>query len=100
GAEVAVALDEGIAHGEILGQADQGVVDAAVAVGVVFAQHVAHAGGGFFEGVVGGEAAFVHGVQNAPVDRLQAVPHVGQSAARYDGHGVFDVRLFHFGNQI
>ena len=45
GAEVAVAVHQGVAHGEVLGQTDQGVVDGLVAVGVVAAQHVAHAGG-------------------------------------------------------
>ena len=57
GAEVAVALHQGVAHGEVLGQADQGVVDAGVPVGVVLAQHVAHAGGRLLEGLVVGQAA-------------------------------------------
>ena len=62
GAEVAVAVDEPVAHGEVLGQTDQGVVDRRVAVGVIFAQHVAHAGGGLFEGLVPGQSALVHGI--------------------------------------
>ena len=62
GPEVAVAVDEPVAHGEILGQPDQGVIHGAVPVGVILAQHVAHAGGGFFEGLVGGQTAFIHGV--------------------------------------
>ena len=45
GAEVAVALYQGTAHGEILSQADQGIVYAGVSVGVVLTQHIAHAGG-------------------------------------------------------
>ncbi len=67
---------------------------------MVFAQHVADAGGRLLEGLVGGQAAFVHGVQNAPVYRLQAVPDIGQCPSHDDGHGVFDVGLFHFVHQV
>ncbi len=41
GAEVALAIDQRVAHGEVLGHADHGVVDGLVAVGMVFAQHFA-----------------------------------------------------------
>src|SRR3546814_8707542 len=39
--EVAVAVDQGVAQREVLRHADEGVVDAAVAVGVVLAHHLA-----------------------------------------------------------
>ena len=44
GAEVAVAVDERIAHGEVLRQTHQRVVDRRVAVRMIPAQHVADAG--------------------------------------------------------
>ena len=47
-AEVAVAVHQRIAHGEVLRQAHQGVVNRSVAVRMVAAQHVAHAGGAIF----------------------------------------------------
>ena len=50
GAKVAVAVHQHIAHGEILCQTHQSVVDGGVAVGVIPAQHVAHAGGGLLKG--------------------------------------------------
>ena len=99
-AEVAVALDEGVAHGEVLGQADQGVIHGTVPVGVVLTQHIAYAGGGFLEGFVGGQATLVHGVQDSPVDGLQAVPHIGQGPAHDDGHGVVDVTVLHLLDQL
>ena len=99
GAEVAVALHQHVPHGEVLGQADQGVVDRLVAVGMVPAQHVAHAGGRLLEGLVVGQVVLVHGVQDAAVDRLQAVPHVGQGPAHDDAHGVLDVGFFHLRHQ-
>ncbi len=100
GAEVAVALHQAVAHGEVLAQADHGVVHRRVAVGVVLTQHVAHAGGRLLEGLVAGEAALVHGVENAAVHRLQAVPHVGQGPAHDDGHGVLNVRVLHLVLQV
>ena len=48
GAEVAVAVHQHIPHGEVLGQANQGVVNRLVSVGVVAAQHIAHAGSRLF----------------------------------------------------
>ena len=44
-AEVALAVDQGVAHGEVLGHADQRVVDRRVAVRVVLAHHLADDGG-------------------------------------------------------
>ena len=44
-AEVALAVDERVAHREVLGQADQGVVEGGVAVRVVLAHHLADDGG-------------------------------------------------------
>jgi len=66
---------------------------------MVAAQHVAHGGGAFPEGLVPGEAVLVHGVEDAAVHRLQAVPHVGQGPAHDDGHGVVDVALLHLLHQ-
>ena len=70
GAEVAVALHQRVAHGEVLGHAHHGVVDRRVAVGMVAAQHVAHAGGGLLEGLVGGQAVLIQGIEDAPVHGL------------------------------
>ena len=42
-----------------------------------------------------GDAGAVHGIQDAPVDRLQAVPDVGQGAPGDDAHRVIDVGLLH-----
>ena len=85
---------------KVLGQADQGVVHGGVAVGMVLAQHVAHAGGGLLKGLVRGQVVLVHGVEDPPVHRLQAVPHVGQSPAHDDGHGIVDVAVLHLLDQL
>ena len=87
-AEVALALHQRVADGEVLRQAHHGVVDRAVAVGVVFTQDVAHDAGALPVGLVGRDAHLVHRVQDAAVHRLQAVPHVRQGARHYDSHRV------------
>ena len=83
-AEIALAVDEGIAGGELLGQAHERVIDRGVAVGVILAHHVAHDARAFLEALIGIEVELAHGVEQAPVHRLQAVAHVGERA-RHDG---------------
>ena len=51
--EVAVAVDEDVAQAEVLGHADQGVVDGHVAVGVVGPHDLAHGLGALGVGPVG-----------------------------------------------
>ena len=98
-AEVAVAVHQHIAHGEVLCQTHQRVVHGGVAVGVIPAQHVAHAGGGLLKGLVRGQVVLVHGVEDAPVHGLQAVPHVGQRPAHNDAHGIFNIGFLHLRHQ-
>ena len=50
-----MAVYQKITHGEVLGKPDHGVVYGGIAVGMVFAQHIAHAGGRLFEGLVRGQ---------------------------------------------
>ena len=95
GAEVAVSVHQTVPHGEVLSQTHHGIVDRGVSVGVVPAQHVAHAGGGLLKGAVMGQIVLIHGVEDAAVDRLQAVPHVGERTAHNDAHGVLNVGFLH-----
>ena len=94
-AEVAVAVDERVAHREVLGQPDERVVDRAVAVRVVLAHHLADDLRALDVLAVGPQAHLVHHVQDAPVDGLQAVPHVGQRAPDDDRHRVVEIRRAH-----
>ncbi len=95
-AEVALAVDERIAHVEILREAHERVVDGRVAVRVVLAEDFADDLGALAVGLRGGEAQLVHAEENAAVHGLQAVAHVGQGAADDHAHGVIEVRLLHF----
>ena len=99
GAEVAVAVDEHIAHGEVLRQTHERVIDRRVAVRMVAAEHVAHAGGGLFERAVARQVVLIHRVENAAMDGLETVAHVGQRAPDDDGHGVFNIGFLHLRHQ-
>ena len=94
-AEVAVAVHQGVPHGEGLRQTHQGIVNRAVAMGMIPTQHVAHAGGGLLEGAVRGQIVLIHSIQDTAMHRFQTVPHIGQGTANDDGHGVVHVRRLH-----
>ena len=98
--EVALAQGQRVAHGPVLDQADQGIVDRGVAVGVVLAHDLAHHTGALVERTVRPVAAVEHRVQHAAVDGLEAVAHVGKGTAHNDGHGVVQVGPLHFGLQV
>ena len=83
-AEVALAVDQRVALGEVLREADHGVVDRLIAVRMVLTDDVADDAGAFLEGRGRVEAQFAHGEEQAAMDRLQAVAHVRQGAV-HDG---------------
>ena len=69
-------------------------------MGMVSTKHVTDAGGGLLERLVTGQTVFVQGVQNAAVDRLQTVSHIGQGTADDNGHGIVDVAGLHLLHQF
>ena len=95
GAEISLAVDERVAHVEILREADEGVVDGRVAVRMEFAEDFADDLGALAVGLGGGEAQLVHAEEDAAVHGLEAVADVGEGAADDHAHGVIEVRLLH-----
>ncbi len=95
GAEVALAIDQRIAHAEGLGHAHEGVVDGGVAVGVVDAHGLADDLGALGVLLVRLQAHLVHGVENAAMHGLEAVADVGKRAPDDDRHGVVEIRPLH-----
>ena len=77
GAEVALAVDEQVAHRERLRHADDRVVDRDVAVRMVLTDDVADDARGLLVGAVVVVAKLAHGVQHAPMHGLQSVSDVG-----------------------
>ena len=95
GAEVAVAVDQGHAHREVLSHANHGVVYRGVAMRMVFTNNVANRTRRLAVRAVGRDAAVVHCIQNAAVNRLQAVAHIRQRASDDNAHRVFEERRAH-----
>jgi len=76
-AEVALAVDQHVAQGEVLGHAHDGVVDRAVAVRVVLADDVADDTRRLLIRAVPVVVQLVHREQHTAVHRLQAVAGIG-----------------------
>ena len=94
-AEVPLWVDERIAERELLGHADEGVVDRRVAVRMEALHHLADHGGALDPGPVRLQPGLVHREQHAPVDRLQAVSDVGKRARHDHAHRVVEEARAH-----
>ena len=92
-AEIALPVDQRVAHGEILRQAHQRVVDRLVAVRMETADDVSDDLRRFLVGLVGVEPEQAHGVQNAPMDRLQAVACIGERPLRDGRQRIGEIAL-------
>src|SRR6056297_2804816 len=94
-AEVALPVHQHVAHRERLRHAHDGVVDGAVAVGMVLTDHVTDDAGRFLVRLVVVVAQFPHRVEDPPMHRLQAVAHVGQGPPHDHAHRVIEIGLAH-----
>ena len=95
GAEVALAVHKGIAHGEVLGESYDRVIHRRIPVGMVFSDHVPHNAGRFFVGPVKGVPHLVHGKEDPAMNGLEPVADVGQGPSNNDAHGIFEIGLLH-----
>ena len=94
-AEVALAVGQHQPHREVLRHAHHGVVDRRVAVRMVLGHDLADDARRLAVRLVGGIAGALHAEDDAPVNRLQAVAHIGQRARHDDAHRVVEVGAFH-----
>ena len=77
GTEVTMAVDERDAHGEVLRETHERVIDGDITMGVILTHAVTDGTCALDVGFVGRDAAFVHRVKDATMDGLEAVAHVG-----------------------
>ena len=75
--EVALAVDQQVAQVPGLGEARHGVVDAGVAVRVVFTEDVAHDTRRLLDAAAVGDAQVAHAEQHAAVYGLKSVSDIG-----------------------
>ena len=66
-------------------------------MGMVLAHGIADNTGGLPVGAVPADPQLIHVIEGPPLDRLQAVPHVGKGPGDDDTHGVVDIGLLHEG---
>src|SRR5207249_3274689 len=98
--EVALAVDQRIAEAKVLRLTHQRVVRGNVAVRVILADDVAHDAGGLDMTRWGIEAQLVHCVEDASLHWLLPVRDIGQRAAHYHAHRIFEVAtLCEFGER-
>ena len=91
GAKIALAVDELVAHRELLRHAHERVVDGRVPMRVVLAHDLADDQRALRVGAGGAEPELVHRVEHAAMHGLQAVAHVGQRTADDHRHRVVEV---------
>jgi hypothetical protein len=94
-AEVALAVDQLVAHREVLRHAHQRLVGRRVAVRVVLAQDIAHDPRALHVRTVPDGVRLMHGEQDPAVDGLQAVTNIREGAADDDAHRVVQVGPAH-----
>ena len=95
GAEVALAIDHGVAHAEGLRQPHHGVVDGRVAVGMVHAHGLTDHLGALGVLLVVLQTHLMQGVENSAMHRLEAVANVGERTPDDDRHRVVEIRPLH-----
>ncbi len=92
-AEIALAVDQRVALGEILRQSHQRVIDGLIAVGMEFADDIAHHAGAFLERGARIEPQQAHRIEETPVHRLEAVARIGQRAVHDGGERIVEIAL-------
>jgi len=92
-AEIALPVHQRIAHGEILRETHQRVIDRLVAMRVVPADYVADHAGAFLEAGAGIELELPHRIEHAAMHRLQPVAHIRQRAVHDGGERIGKISL-------
>ncbi len=93
GAPVALAVDERVAVGELLGHEHHRLVAGGIAVRVELAQHVTHGTRRLLVLAGRRQPQLGHGIDDAPLHRLEAVADVRQGPVENDVHGIIQVGL-------
>ena len=96
GTEVALTVDQRIAHGKVLRHTHDSVVYGRVTVRVVLTDHVTNNTGRLQVRLVPVVAQFAHRVQHATVHRLEAIAHVRQCPSDNYAHRIIQIGLLQF----
>ena len=94
-AEIALPVDKRQAHREILGHADHGLIDRAVAMRVIVTHDITNDPRGFARRLRPVVIALHHRVENAAMDGFQAVAHIGKRPRHDHAHRVIEIGFAH-----
>ena len=93
--EVALPVNQHVAHGERLRHAHDRVVHGGVAMRVVFTNHITDDTRRLLIRLVVIVAEFAHGVEDASMYGLEAISYIRQCPSHDHAHGVVEVGLLH-----
>ena len=100
-AKVTLAVDQRVAQAEILRHPHHRVIDRDIAVGMIFTQHFTDDTRTFAVRLVVGEVEVVgHRIENAAVDRLQPIAHIGQGARDDHAHRIVKISGLHLVDNV
>ena len=92
-AEIALAIDQRVSNGKILGQAHKRVINRLIAVRMEVAHHLANDLGALLVTAFRIKPQLAHRIEDAPVDRLEAVAHIRERAVHDGGERVGEIAL-------
>jgi len=95
-----LAVNEGVTHGKILHHARHRFINRSIAMRVILTQYFAHDAGRLTVGGIGTIAHIPHGIENAPMDRLETVANIGQGTRHNHAHGVIEISRAHLAVDI
>ena len=98
--KVAVTICQHVTHREILRHTDNRIIDRAVTMRMIFTENFTDDTRRFLVRFVGAHTGFLHGIQDAAVYRLQAVPDIWQGTSNNNAHRIIDVAVLHLMFQI
>ena len=96
GAEVTLAIHQGIAQGKMLSHPDQGVINSGITMWMILTNDITDNTSRFDVGTIVTVAQLAHGKQGTPVHGFQTITHIGQCPAHNNGHGIVQVGLAQF----
>ena len=94
--EVTLTFNQRVTHIPGLGQTYQGTIYWAITVWVVLTEYVTHNAGWLTSGLVVRNAQLHHVEEDAAVNGLEAITHIGECARHNHRHRVVNIRRLHF----
>jgi enoyl-CoA hydratase/carnithine racemase len=94
-AEVALPVDQHVAHGEVLRHPHQRLIGRGIAVRMIFTEHFADDARALHVGAVPHVVRLVHREQNASMNRLQPIAYIRQRPPNDYAHRVVEVGAAH-----